>query len=109
MLLLYRHREAQRIPQRRVKIMEASEISFENLETLAALVKAAKFKNFVVKQAQEQNWRDPIDHVDFVFSKFLESWAIGDFESLFVVWDSGLEWLRGKNLVEGCLELTYVN
>ncbi len=109
MLLLYRHREAQRIPQRRVKIMEASEISFENLETLAALVKAAKFKNFVVKQAQEQNWRDPIDHVDFVFSKFLEAWAVGDFDSLFVRWNSGLEWLRGKNLVDGCLELTYVN
>jgi hypothetical protein len=109
MLLLYRHREAQRSPQHRVKIMEAHEISFENLENLAVLVKKAKFAHFVAKQAQATNWRDPFDHVDFVFEKFLEAHAVGDFKSLFIVWDSGLEWMRGKNLVEGCLELTYVN
>lgn len=108
MLLLYRHREAQRSPQHRVKIMEAHEISFENLETLADLVKKAKFAHFVATCKVEQNWRVPTDHVDFVFAKFLEAWSVGDFKSLFVVWDSGLEWLRGKNLVEGCLELTYV-
>ena len=89
--------------------MEAHEISFENLEKLSVLVKKAKFAHFVAKQAKATNWRDQFDHVDFCFSKFLEAWAIGDFKSLFVVWDSGLEWLRGKNLVDGCLELTYVN
>lgn len=108
MLLLYRHREAQRSPQRRVKIMEAHEISFENLEKLAALVKKAKFSHFVKTKDVAFDINAPFDHVNFVFSKFLESWAVGDFDSLFVRWNSGLEWLRGKNLVDGCLELTYV-
>lgn len=89
--------------------MEAHEISFENLSNLADLVKKAKFAGYVANCKVEQNWRDPIGHIDFVFSKFLEAWAVGDFKSLFIVWDSGLEWMRGKNLVEGCLELTYVN
>lgn len=88
--------------------MEAHEISFENLENLAVLVKKAKFALYLATCKVEQDWRAPIGHVDFVFSKFLEAWAVGDFKQLFVVWDSGLEWLRGKSLVEGCLELTYV-
>ena len=89
--------------------MEAHEISFENLEKLAALVKKAKFEHFVATSKLERNWDATFDHVDFVFKQFLEAWEVGDFESLFNVWTSGLEWMRGKNLVEGCLELTYVN
>lgn len=89
--------------------MEASEISFETLENLATLVKKAKFSHFVETKDIAFDINAPFDHVDFVFSKFLEAWAVGDFKSLFIVWNSGLEWMRGKNLVDGCLELTYVN
>ena len=53
MLLLYRHREAQRSPQRRVKIMFTVEITYKSGKVEIAEIKISDYSKALKKLAEE--------------------------------------------------------
>jgi len=71
-------------------------VSFGLVEELAFQVRKLRF---------ELVGTNPSLAVEAPLNWFMEAYATGKYESIFVVWDGGLDEMQGRTLYEACLNL----
>jgi len=77
-------------------VKEYKVVSFELVEELAVQVRKLRF---------ELVGTNPSLSVEAPLNWFMEAYGAGKYESIFVVWDGGLDEMQGRTLYEACLNL----